>query len=630
MATVSSSINPTDFKHISETIIDEHAERRQRRRHLERHWREIDRQVAMIPERSHKQTPNGRIDSARAWMPETETPLQAQTLEMLTADTRRLMFPKNRDWFACRAALNEDYLKRFEAAETLFVGERGKDDRTILIQDNADLLAQGILSHWHNQYDFRAHVDLIRANAISYSFGVGRLRMVNRDILGHQMRGKITSRKIPVLIPRSPKNVYLDDSQHALMHEGESLGPNIIQVRMMRLADLQAAARDDKSYVPSEVNKLKADKHGVVTLLEMEGDLTFDRGTELVIVKHAIITVAKGSGRSKDNFGVVRMQDGEPFSTYLIDHYNRENAVDAHGRSASSGSFSRSSDKENFAGAYGSSPLLKGFPIAKAAAQALNRVIEASQLKNSPPIGYNRDDVAFANSGGPNPQPYAQWPTTDDVKVHSDIGGEPASLFSVFASLVSMYHDVTGVNPPRLGAQTKSHTTAFAKDVEITQGTIRTVDYINSSLEGPFTRFLELEYRMGVAAMTGVETVYIEDWKEFVNIRKAHLPDIVRFLAIGAGAPAEEQAKDQQRLASAQLALQIEAAALQLGVLEQPVMNYENLIKQTLSDGGWTDVSAIFEPSAASEGAPGQPRVAELPQVPTVVGGVTPSLESIG
>src|SRR5690554_5037638 len=96
---VSQSIEQRDLPLIAQSIVDELRAREKRRADLEKQWKEIDRQLRMEPEVSHKLLANGKRDPKRAWMPEIELPLQAQTLEMLMADVRRLLFPANRDWF---------------------------------------------------------------------------------------------------------------------------------------------------------------------------------------------------------------------------------------------------------------------------------------------------------------------------------------------------------------------------------------------------------------------------------------------------------------------------------------------------------------------------------------------------
>jgi hypothetical protein len=586
---VSDRIDTAELPKVAQAIIDTLKQREKSRSDLEKHWAEVDRQVAMIPEKSHKMNAKGNVDPDKVWMPEIELPLQAQTLEILTADNRRFKFPKNRNWFKARAALTDEYLARFGEAPSLFPGERGSGSRAIMNQDNGDRLAEGMVAHWHGQYDFRGNIDVIDAEAVKYSCGVGRVRSVRRKIMGHEVKIGNREQTMPVYVPRSIKNVYLDDSQHALMHEGVQLGPNIIQTRTVNLADLKASAleggedRKDPNggYIFEQIKRLTADNNGNVKLVELEGDLVHETSRETIIERNVVVTAAIGEKGDKSTFGLVRYREGEGFCTYVVHKYHLEGPDDA----------------------YGTSPLIKGMPIAKIAAQAMNRIMESAQLKNGPPLGYGRDDPTFAATGGPVVEPYAQWESLEEVKVYVEIGGDPNTMFQVFAGLVQLYADVVGVNAPRLGAQTKSHTTAFAKDVELQQGAVRTIDYVNSSLEGPMTRLLDLEYKMGFRDMKARETIFIEAWNEFVTIGRKHLPDIVKFTAIGAGAPAEDALQQQNRLAAVQFALQLDAAAQQAGA--PPSIDIPAMIRQVLSSGGWQDVDAIIlDADAGPEGGP--------------------------
>ena len=582
---ISDLIDEKDFSSVAEMIIQEHKDRKKRREILEKHWDEIDRQLAMKPELSHKTNTKGKVIKGREWMPETELPLQAQTLEILSADVRRLLFPKNRDSFSARAALTDKYINRFNRAGSPFAGELPAKDISIhaeLNQDNGDRLAAAMITHWRSQYDYRAHVGMINVQGLNKGFGVGRLRKVRRRIFGYDARpGGSINQRIPVLVPRDVRKVYLDDNATSVMHEGETLGPNIIQEQSIKYADLMASAQDggenprdeNGGYIPAQIKKLAGSSDDTIQLLELEGDLVVDSTNSTLITRDVVVTVAVGSKKgARQNFGLVRYREGQGFSTYIVHQYHLEGPE-----------FTT-----------GASPLLKGMPIAKLAAQAMNRIMESAQLKNSPPVGWNKDEIAFAGTGGPVIEPYAQWSTADldAIKVWSEIGGDPSGLLAVFAGLLSLYADMTGITPPRLGAQTKSHTTAFAKDVELNQGAVRTVDYVNSILEGPMTRSLALEYRMGLSAMRGRQTIFIPNWNEFVHITRAHLPDIVKFLAIGAGAPAEDQARNAQRLQSGQLAMSLDAAAQEAG--EPSSLNIPGLIRNVLENGGWVDLDDIL------------------------------------
>ena len=600
------SLTQADLSKIGERVIDDWRTRKDRRKDREKEWKEIDRQLNMIPEISHKLLANGRKDRSRAWMPETELPLQAQTLEVLSADCHRLKFPPAGEWFSARAALTSEYLERFESLPSVIpndVNETG----AVMAQDNADVIAAAAVSHFHHQYDFRKHIDLIDADALKYGFGAGRLINVQKRILGTGEANKSSNESIPVLVPRSAKRVYLDDSEHALLHEGFALGPNIIQERFQQFADVVAAAKaggEDEGWFPSSLARLESRKDGTLHLLELEGDLVVEGSGDAKIYRGIIVTAAIGGTGRNQVSGVVRLRKGEDFSTYFISEYHYEDVL-------SPGS---------------ASPLGKGRPIARAAAQALNRVTESSLLTNQPPIQYDKDDLSFALDGGPTLHPGAQIGSTGDLNVLNDVGGDPAKLFNVYLGLLAQYDNVTGVNAPRLGAQTVSHTTAFAKDVELTRGTIRTVDYVIASLGGPMTRLLEREYLMGRKFYRKPRLIYVDDWREWVKIESGHLPDTVRFRAVGSGQPLEEAQQAQQRLQSAQLALQIDAAAVQLG--REPKIDHGKFVDIVLREGGWNDVDVILRESGVPEGTGAGSAVGGFGGQPGVLSAASPALET--
>lgn len=561
-------ISDKDFPQIAEQIVQIYRDRKEERKDLEKNWKEIDRQLAMTPELSHKKTPGGGNIEGLEWLPEIELPLQAQTLEVLLGDVTRFKFPRDRDWFRASAAMTQTYIEKYQSVETPFPGERGPDLGK-LTQDDVNRLAQAIPSHFHRQYDFRGHMARIDVDALKYGFGVGRVKRVNTRILGHSTR-TTRDQRIPMLVPRSAKHVYLDDSIAAVMHEGEVIGPNIIQCLSRRLEDVKVAAKNDSSYIQSQVANLVPDKQGNVTLVELEGDLVYSTSQDTIVVKNVVLTAAYGE---QGSYGLIREQKGDG-STYIVFDYHKE-----------------SSDAR-----YATAPLMKGLPIQKMGSQVMNQLIASGQLSVLPPIGFDRDDPSFAAEGGPRIAPGAQWPTASDLQIHSDVGGDPQAFFNIFAGLNSLYNDVTGGHPARLGAQTKSHTTAFAKEAELSQGSVRTVDYVEDTLLAPMTQLLNLEYRMGLEDWRK-QTVYIEAWDTFAELQRAHLPDLVIFKAVGAGASAEDQAKLNQKLAAVQFAMQVDAIAVQLG--REPRLDHAKIIDKVLEEAGFADVTEVVSEEEA-------------------------------
>lgn len=599
-------ISEKDFDYVAEYIKEEYDRRKKDRNHLDHAIKEIDRQIEMRPDTSHKMLfisgrNSGQPDPNKAWMPEVELPLQAEALETLTSDARSMMFPDAGPWFSAHAAMTDEYLDR--ADFTSMIAGDENEVPTQISQDNADKLVAGQLEHWHSQYDFRGHMDLINAEAISYGVGIGRGRMVKKSVVMDTARGTIREDQIiPVLIPRSIKNTYLDDREHILMHEGYMVGPLQIFTRKMQLDDLKRQTQgnkdpysEDGGWIPRFVNKLEADDKGFVELLEAEGDFIIPRRTSgSISLPGTIVTVSVGKNAIK----VVRMR----FRKYP---YNSVIAFPYH--------------KEKVGTPYATSPLRKGWPLQAAATEMWMNLIQAATLNVQPPIGYDRNDMWFAENGGPVVAPGALWGTIGDINTHNI--GDVGALLQAYTQALLQYADVVGVHRARLGAQTVSHTTAFAKNAELQRGAVRTVDYVRSTLQGPLTQWLCMEYEMGKKSLKGTNTFYIDSYRGFVNIDKDQLPDEVVFEAHGSGAPLEEQQKLQLKLQALAEAIQMDQVAIAQG--QPPTLNIQSMIEERLRAGGWSDTDPFLNRAApvASGASPIALDSLRNPQVLAGIGG---------
>jgi hypothetical protein len=596
-----------DWDYIAEFVIDEYEKRKNKRKDRERCWAEIDRQIEMKPDTEFKYViKNGTrvLDQNKAWMAEMELPLQAQALEVLTADARRMMFPDSGPWFTAHAEMTDEYLREVDF-QSLIKGDESEVP-SLINQDNADKLTEGYLLHLFGQSDLQTRIDRINAESFKYGMGVGRGRMETKSVFIHEARGVVKeTQKIPVLVPCSIKNLYLDDIQSS-MHSSQVLGEAHIARDYMKLENLKLAAAkgstdpddEDGGWMPQNLRKIEPDDNGYVTVLEMEGDIIVPRKTtRSMILPGAIVTVILGGKESGGDAsrGVVRFRFRKyPFSSYLLFPYHYEGAEDQ----------------------YPTSPLMKGRPVQITATHALNRLMDSAMLKNSPPVSYDRTDMHFAQQGGPAIYPMAQWASSDPgaIKAHTELGGDPGTLASVFSMSVNMYAELTGVLPARLGAQTNSHTTAFAKDAELQRGAVRTVDYVRQSGQGPLTRWLDMAYCMGREAIgsAGV-SFFISAYGGFVEVTKNQLPKTAVFEWFGSGGPAEEVQKRQMRIQSLGTAAQMEQLGVQMG--KQPRLDIDAAMAQVLREGGWTDVDAVLPPApASSRQAPGQVQAVPAPQ----------------
>lgn len=576
----------SDWQYLSEHILEIYKDRKKKREDLEKQWKDIDRQLEMRPDTAFKLDASGQPDKMKAWMPEVELPLQSQTLEITTADARRMQFPDSGSWFKANSAMTDDYLKRVDF-KSIITGDLMEVPSRIT-QDNADKLVQGTLEHYHRQYDFRAHMDLINAEAIKYSMGVGRAKIIETKATLHTHKGVVKrDQRIPVLFPRSIKNVYLDDNPHNLMNEGIFIGPSIIECKEQAWADLVLAAskgvndpeKPNGGWMPKNLHNIQKDKYGNVKLIELEGDILVPRKTvDSIYVPNVIVTVCIGDKEASMN--VVRLRyNPYPNSSFLLFPYHCEHIDNP----------------------YGTSPLMKGRPIQKAAVEALTRLLMVSALHSLPPVSRPSDDTYFNQKGGAPIFPGADWPTTGDVKTH--MIGDPSAMMNIYVNLLQQYSDVTGVNAPRLGAQTVSHTTAYAKEAELSRGTIRTVDYVKSTLSGGLEKWLDLEFRMAKDVIKKMP-IFLEPYGGYVDVDKASLPDEVVFQVYGSGGPAEEQVKRSERLQAIQLVISLQQARLQV---EQSGMqtniDFDKIETMILREGGITDLEAVLRDEGAMTGS---------------------------
>ena len=597
-------LSDDQFKKIAEYISDEYTTRKRKRGDKEKKWKEIDRQLEMEPACRHKRDSQGRLDKNKSWMPEIELPLQAETLEILTSDARRMTFPDTGSWFTANAKVSKEYLESMEM-ETLISGET--DQPSIIKQDNIDKIVIGAIETWHRQYDFRGNIDLINAESFKYGDGVGRLRNVKKSMFIDTASGIADmDKKFPVFFPRSIKNTYLDDSEHSLQNEGYMIGPSVIFEQTIKLSGLKVAASngdnnpmdENGGWMSKRLEGLEPDKNDQVKFFEYEGDLIVpDSGADTMYLPKVIITVLRDSSKNGGN-RIVRLRfKKSSLNSYIVFPYHREH-IDQR---------------------YASSPLMKGRPLQMAAVESITQYLMVAALHAQPPMKYDPDDEYYAGSA-PSLFPGCRIPSTgglDLLKV-----GEPQAMMNAYLALVSQYHGASSVQPSRLGEQTKSHTTARSKDLEIARGTVRTVDYVKSSLEGPLTKLLYMEWEMGLREWNNEDIYLPQPYGGYVSISKEMLPEVVTFFAHGAGGPLEEQEKVTSRLQALQVALQIDKIKAEYqaqGI--QSSIDLDAAIEQVLREGRWNDVDAILtsnKPIAnigAVSGVAGNTEINQPPQI---------------
>ena len=527
-----------DWPHVVEFVVREYEDRKRRRVDLNERWAEVDRQIEQKPDAMV--TEQGNRPEDEGWFKGLALPLQSQTLEVLTSDIDRIRFPEGRNFFSAHSEMTDDNLRSLEDGQ--FFPDVKVDVPARVDQGDLDAIVEAALTHNHSLYGFREQWNRLDAEAIRYGTMVARLAMIRPD----KTRDGMDRKPIPMIVPSSVRNTYLDDSVQHVMNEGVARAPATIREYWQNLADLRIAARGSENpdkftggWMPRALDELEPDQDGNVKLLEYEGDpvLPRSRGPNIYL-ENVIVTVVIGKG--KEPARPVRLRYNQfPFRPTFSQPYHVESAFSP----------------------YGVGPLMLGAPLQRAATYAKNALMQASILNGDPVIWINPADY-YAHGASYSIHPGAKL---SSVTAPQELQiGDPVALMQVVGMLLQFYADVVGVNPPRLGAQTKSHQTAFAVDSEITLGRTRTVDYVRASNQGAMTQFLKMEYAMLRATMPR-GPVYSEKMGGWFPLDRAQLPERVTFDVHGAGGPMEEREREVRQQTSLTLALQIEQFRRQAG-----------------------------------------------------------------
>lgn len=573
-----------NLQRMGEMIADVYRTRKNNRRDLECQWDEIKRQVAMVAKPSNIDERTGRAVPGSEWMPFIELPWQAQTLEMLTADARRLMFPSERKWFSAIAHDSDD---------ALLALERGLEPQGISGNVNADALNAIVMAcheHFQALYDFRGEIDRLNVSAFHSGTLVGRVRRNRIRTYSPAYRSTVSDNmRVPVFTAYPIENTYLDDTPAAAQRAGVNVSPAEIFTWWQRWEDLKIAARkggtdpedENGGWIPGMLNDLDPDPETKqVQLLEWEGDLLFEASAEETrFVPRAVVTVVLAHKGNEATQRVIRFRRAK-MPSYITHPYHLDDPKCV----------------------YGSSPLLKGLPIQKAASEMFSRMTQAGILNVEPPISWRPTSVFMAANRGPDVSPRALWEDAGNaITVHQI--GDPLALMQIWQALKMEYSTVTGTDAPRLGQQTKSHQTAYAVDTELQRGVIRTVDYVRSFQESPARTFLHLEYAHILDALTSPTPIYVPEFKQWVEISSAMLPKAVIYDILGAATPADDQGKTARKVAAVQLLAQLEPLVLQTGA--QP-LNWNEIRKDIAKDGGLdADITPQPPEGGAFTGAPG-------------------------
>jgi hypothetical protein len=582
-------VSKKDLDSAAQFVMDEFGRRKRERHDREKDWKEVDRQVAMTPLAQESRDPSAPMGD---WMPQIELPNQAWTLEVLAADSARLMFGKGEDWYTPHSMFDDDLGQRIRDASIIH-GDYDGIPMGVDNQEFVDLAVRATVNSYHGMYDYRAAWTAMLTEGLKYGTFAGRLLVEDISVVSNDYRG-VAGRKLPMIVPVSMWNLYLDPSTQHTLHEGMQIQPSYIRQYWQKVQDVQrAASKNSNGWIKTAVNRLEEKdvnaNDGQIEILEMEGDLIFPRSQgPNIVLENKIITVAVTGGPQ-----AIRLRDQKfKFRSYIDGVYQNDKIGDP----------------------YGTSPIIKGRILQEWASEAANRVAQTAALNADPPITYDENDTMLAAEGGPRNEPGASFASDNPGAIATLPQGRPGDMFAIFQGVQDLYEKLTGVNDPRRGAGPKSHTTATAEEINLSRSVLRTEDFVSDTLEGAVKNWLYKEWDM-IRSMVGVKRPVLvlgEGVNQHIDVSKEILPEIVDFETPGATGVLTLREKRENFLAAMNQSAQIEQLRVQLGM--QP-MNWDAMLEEMWSLFEVQNANRFFrngeDASQTDEGEGGLPIASE-------------------
>jgi len=206
-------ISQKDWKKVEKFVLDEFEKRQGSdfRRSHEKRWTEVDRQIQMEPLRRVSIDGN---EIGAGWHSEIELGELGKISEVISADTMRIIFPAEREWFEGHVEL--DGIQTEE-------GERPPEP----FQTIADNTVRALFAQQHMDFGFDARFELSVKEALHHGSFVAVAEWYSDMMV---MDGsKVKHIGAPVWVPHSMWNCYPDPSPRCIAQNMFYSGSMIIK-----------------------------------------------------------------------------------------------------------------------------------------------------------------------------------------------------------------------------------------------------------------------------------------------------------------------------------------------------------------------------------------------------------------
>ena len=479
-------IKKQDWDEVEKYILTELEDRKRNefRKDHEMIWKEVDRQVRMDPLDRQLMEENSNDSD---WHNVVEVGELAKISEVLSADVRRITFPNSRSWF-------ETHIKGLEPDEQL---DQDRQLRALMVQQ-------------HQDFGLKARVDLSVKEALHHGSFVAEVTF-EQNAKVHKGTG-IENVASPVWTPHSMWNCY-PDSTNAIIGSNMFYNGSMIIRSFLPKHKFKAMAKG-KGWMPSQIRQALLKKKGDVEILTYYGDLSIQRqdGEILLLNSKAVLANEKI---------VFHAPNKLPYSPVIFSGYERIDVRDP----------------------YYISPVMKLSPMQSLATHAANKLMDALDLKNEPPLIYDASDPDYVRNGGPDIFPGAKTGTRGSTDYEVIQVGDPTASLASLEFVLLQLQSGSGVDAARSGGGASGDKTATEVRRTAQSGEIRTIDFIGKLEDQGLRPFLYFQHELNKMEMQPYSFFNPEVGADDFNVAtKKDLPKFVHFDIVGSkGVLGEEE-----------------------------------------------------------------------------------------
>jgi len=454
-------------------------------------WTVIDRQIAMQPPDSWN-----RSGKKEDWHNQVQLGDLADALEVLSADTLRLLFPNDR-WFRPHIELTSELNVETGQPERIPLDEQKKRDfvlRSLMIQQHVD-------------FGFKDRVKSAIKEALSHG---GFVAEVQWDSMDRFYDGSnIETLSSACWKTYSMWNCYPDPCPYyvgtELFYRGtmimESFMPYTQVMRMNKWINLKDVPKDkDSNYKEGE------SQDPSVKITTYYGDMNIPRqqGKDMYLPNKKIILAN----------GVFVYQETNP-TPYLPIIYTGY-------------------EKDDIRNPYFTSPLIKRSPMHGIATRSANKMLDAVDLRTEPPVAYDALDPTLAKLGGVPIEPGVQIPTRGNARLQVLDTADPTWAFNALQFAQKHVQDGTGVDSTRKGVSASTEQTAFEVAKKDQKSEIRTVDFVGTMERQALLPFLYIQNDLNRSHLDNYPFYNNEiNTPDFLRANKQDIPPSIRFEIVG-------------------------------------------------------------------------------------------------